>query len=104
MGSNFEDAQVWARPAALPKFRKLYRRIDDGLVAGTYSVSVSNNFPMEYQGASKEFVVATVNSWGVKNSFLPLTSIVAGGISVLLAALGLVVEYCIPRSKRYDDL
>ena len=46
-GYENEDLIVWMRTAALPTFRKLYRRVDhvglfkNGLPKGTYSLSVS---------------------------------------------------------------
>ena len=47
-GYDNEDLIVWMRTAALPTFRKLYRRVDhsvntfsDGLPAGNYTVTVT---------------------------------------------------------------
>ena len=47
-GYKNEDLIVWMRTAALPSFRKLYRRIDhgstatfnDGLPKGTYTIAI----------------------------------------------------------------
>jgi hypothetical protein len=46
-GFQNEDLIVWMRTAALPTFRKLYRRVDhskvgfsDGLLKGNYTLSV----------------------------------------------------------------
>jgi len=33
---------VWMRTAGLPNFRKLWGRVDDGLTAGEYSLSIIN--------------------------------------------------------------
>ena len=48
-GFQNEDLMVWMRTAALPTFRKLYRRIDhsddslfkNGLIRGNYSLIVN---------------------------------------------------------------
>jgi len=46
-GYQDEDLMVWMRTAALPSFRKLYRRIDhvdvfrDGLPKGNYTLTVA---------------------------------------------------------------
>ena len=36
-----EDLIVWMRTAALPTFRKLYRRIENGLDKGNYVLNVN---------------------------------------------------------------
>jgi hypothetical protein len=41
----------WMRLAALPEFRKLHRVIDTALEAGTYNLTVTNNFDVVRQSA-----------------------------------------------------
>lgn len=41
-----EELAVWMRTAPTTSFWKLHRIIDDGLKAGTYTLSIGINFPV----------------------------------------------------------
>ena len=78
---------VWMRPAGLPNFRKLWGRITDrDLKAGTQiEVKIENNFEVSSFKGKKYLILSTVNAFGGKNSFLGISYIVLGGISIILA-------------------
>ena len=78
---------VWMRPAGLPNFRKLWGRITDtDLKAGSQiEVKIDNNFDVSSFNGKKYLILSTVNAFGGKNSFLGISYIVLGGISIILA-------------------
>ncbi|KAI1726449.1 LEM3 (ligand-effect modulator 3) family / CDC50 family domain-containing protein [Ditylenchus destructor] len=62
---NF-DFIVWMETAALPDFRKIYRRvgndsplIESGLPNGTYNLTVYNHFRVKIYGGRKKFIIST---------------------------------------------
>eukprot|EP01113_Clastostelium_recurvatum_P009626 TRINITY_DN1465_c0_g1_i2.p1 TRINITY_DN1465_c0_g1~~TRINITY_DN1465_c0_g1_i2.p1 ORF type:complete len:315 (+),score=65.26 TRINITY_DN1465_c0_g1_i2:173-1117(+) len=83
--SDFEDEDfiVWMRTAGLPDFKKLYRIIDNGLPAGTYTVTVQSNYPVA-SFSGKKYVVLSTTSWiGGRNSFLGYAYIVVGAVCLV---------------------
>ena len=80
---------VWMRPAGLPNFRKLWGRITDtDLKAGSQiEVTINNNFDVSSFNGKKYLILSTVNAFGGKNSFLGISYIVLGGISIILAVV-----------------
>ena len=83
---------VWMRPAGLPNFRKLWGRITDrDLKAGTkIEVKIENNFDVSSFNGKKYLILSTVNAFGGKNSFLGISYIVLGGISIVLAVVFII--------------
>ena len=80
---------VWMRPAGLPNFRKLWGRITDtDLKAGSQiEVKIDNKFDVSSFNGKKYLILSTVNAFGGKNSFLGISYIVLGGISIILAVV-----------------
>ena len=80
---------VWMRPAGLPNFRKLWGRITDtDLKAGSeIKVTINNNLEVSSFNGKKYLILSTVNAFGGKNSFLGISYIVLGGISIILAVV-----------------
>lgn len=78
-----EDYIVWARPAAMPTFLKLYRVIDAPLVAGSYVLDVEEFFDVTKFNGEKSLVLSTRSWIGTKNFAL-------GGLMIAFGSLSLV--------------
>lgn len=81
---------VWMRTAGLPNFRKLWGRIEDGLKAGQYTVTIDNNYDVSSFDGKKSFVLSTTNALGGKNYFLAICYIVVGALCIVFAIIFLV--------------
>ena len=92
---------VWMRPAGLPNFRKLWGRITEkDLKAGDeIEVTIQNNFDVSSFNGKKYLILSTVNAFGGKNTFLGVSYIVLGGISIILAAI-FIIGYNIHSKKQ----
>ena len=74
------------RTAGLPKFRKLYGKIES-LKAGNYSIVIDNQYNVAPFKGTKLFVLSTTNALGGKNYFLAMSYIVVGTLCVVLAII-----------------
>ena len=92
---------VWMRPAGLPNFRKLWGRIDSiDLKAGNrVRVTIDDNFNVTSFSGEKYLILSTVNVFGGKNSFLGISYIVLGGISIILAVV-FIIGYNINKKNK----
>ncbi|XP_063806529.1 cell cycle control protein 50C-like [Pseudophryne corroboree] len=92
-----DDLINWMRVAALPNFRKLYRRLSrvqqfsDGLPAGNYSYIIDYNFPVSKFGGKKHVILTTLSWCGGSNMFLGIAYTVTGAAIILTAFVMLAV-------------
>ncbi|XP_048831705.1 cell cycle control protein 50B [Brienomyrus brachyistius] len=90
-----QDFLVWMRTAALPDFRKLYRRITGGdyalgLPPGDYVLQIEYNYAVKDFGR-KKVVLSNVTWMGGKNEFLGIAYLVVGSLCIVMSVVMLVV-------------
>lgn len=95
-----EDFMVWMRTAGLPKFRKLYRRIDSQLESGEYKLIVENNYDVSQFKGTKRIVISTTSWLGGRNDFLGIAYIVVGSICFFIGIAFAIKHQQFKRSTR----
>jgi len=108
-GFQNEDLIVWMRTAALPNFRKLYRRIDhqnekklpefneefgDGLPVDKYEyrVVIDYTYKVTQFSGTKSVILSTTSLLGGKNPFLGIAYIVVGCICFVMGIVFLFIH------------
>lgn len=93
-----EHFMVWMRTAALPKFRKIYGKIDGNFKKGDVIVfDLTANFEVNSFDGTKALVLGTVGEFGGKNPYLGQSYIIVGSISLLFAVLFVMKQLVAPR-------
>lgn len=102
-GFQNEDFIVWMRTAALPNFRKLYRRVDHGkpgyeggLPAGEYKLKIGYNYPVISFEGTKTLIIANTSWMGGKNNFLAIAYFVVSIVCILLGVVFLIIHIKMP--------
>lgn len=99
MDYNNERFMVWMRTAALPKFRKLWGKINSDIPKGTYTVDILNVYNVEPFDGKKTLIVSTSNAFGGKNLFLAIAYLVAGGLSLIVTLAFLIKKFAHKKQK-----
>nr|BAJ96529.1 predicted protein [Hordeum vulgare subsp. vulgare] len=103
--SEQEELMVWMRTAAMPRFRKLYGRVEADLGAGeTVAVAVRNRYnSYSFEGA-KAVVLSTAGPLGGRNPFLGRAYLVTGMACLVLALLLTIVCLFFPMKEEHLQL
>jgi len=93
-----EEFIVWMRISALPKFRKLYRIIQEDLV-GNFSVQITNNYDVSSFQGTKSIVISQTSFLGGQNIFLGIAYMAVGGVCILCAIIFLIAHLACGRKQ-----
>jgi len=86
-----EDFVVWARPAVMPDFRKLYRIFTGDLASGQYLLNINELFDVTSFSGEKHVIIATTTWIGGSNYVLGILLVVMGCVSFALAVTAVVI-------------
>ncbi|KAJ6226919.1 cell cycle control protein [Anaeramoeba flamelloides] len=103
--SDFTDENfiVWMRPAAFPKFRKLFSILKKGSLEKdkTYTVNIQNNYPVKSFEGTKKMIFTTISWAGGKNRFLGLLYVIVS-IFLLVVGTAILIKH-LSRGREFGD-
>lgn len=98
LGVTDNHFKVWMKSAALPKFRKLYAKIDhDFKKNDILSIDITANYEVESFSGSKTLILTTLNSFGGKNPYLGIAFIIVGVVTFIFGLLFSLKQLISPR-------
>eukprot|EP00696_Hemimastix_kukwesjijk_P003177 gnl/Hemi2/13913_TR4721_c0_g1_i1.p1 gnl/Hemi2/13913_TR4721_c0_g1~~gnl/Hemi2/13913_TR4721_c0_g1_i1.p1 ORF type:complete len:344 (+),score=139.63 gnl/Hemi2/13913_TR4721_c0_g1_i1:166-1197(+) len=89
---------TWMRVAGLPKFRKLYARLNEPLKEGNYTVRIGNYYPVDAFVGKKAIVFSTTTMLGGKNTFLGFSYVVGSLLCIGFSLLFMIKSRTNPRT------
>lgn len=97
--TNDEDFMVWARSAAFPDFRKLYREITVDLQPGTYLLDIDEFFDVTRFDGEKIVMIATQSWLGGRHEVLGICMLAMGSLSFVLA-VGFILHHILVEGRK----
>eukprot|EP01064_Diplonema_japonicum_P037628 TRINITY_DN8874_c2_g1_i1.p1 TRINITY_DN8874_c2_g1~~TRINITY_DN8874_c2_g1_i1.p1 ORF type:complete len:443 (+),score=75.85 TRINITY_DN8874_c2_g1_i1:55-1329(+) len=85
------DFMVWSRPASVPNFKKLHRKITRDLTPGNYTIEVQDRYDTSSFG-DKKIILASRTWVGADNTVLGATYCAVGTLAFLLA-IGITIGH-----------
>eukprot|EP00752_Nemacystus_decipiens_P010452 g9311.t1 len=89
---------VWMRTAGLPRFRKLYGKIEEQIEPPqTLTFNITANFYVGDFTGEKSIIVSNLSLMGARNPYLGIAYIALGSLSLAIGLAFLVKHYSDPR-------
>lgn len=89
---------VWMRTAGLPRFRKVYGRIDEEIQQGTeLTFDITANFYVGEFSGEKSLVISNLSLMGARNPYLGIAYIALGSLSLAIGIAFAIKHYSDPR-------
>ena len=83
-----EHFLVWMRPSGLPNPRKLWGKIDEDLnEADKIEITINNKYNVSAYEGKKKIILSNATAFGGKNTFLGISYIVVGCLSLICAVI-----------------
>ncbi|CAN0080474.1 unnamed protein product, partial [Laminaria digitata] len=88
---------VWMRTAGLPRFRKVYGRIDEGIQPQSLTFNITANFYVGEFSGEKSLVISNLSLMGARNPYLGIAYIALGSLSLAIGIAFAIKHYSDPR-------